>query len=53
LDEVDVKNFNGLTQLYPTEMPYWAKNNVPIFMRATHWKTYFHFSKPKLSSKLL
>jgi len=36
-----------------TEMSYWAKSYVTIFMRAAHCLTYFYFSKPKLTLKLL
>jgi len=32
-----------LNQLCPTEMPYWVKNNVDIFMRAANCITYCTF----------
>jgi len=40
--------------IMPTEMPYWAKNYVTIFVRAAHYlvRVYFHLAKPKFSLKL-
>jgi len=29
-----------LDQLCPTQMAYWAKNYVTVFIRAAHWITY-------------
>jgi len=35
-----IAHYNGLGQLCPTQMAYWAKVYVTIFIRAAHWTTY-------------
>jgi len=43
--------YNRCRAAMPTEVPYWAKKYVTVFVRAAHWMSYFHFRKPKFSFK--
>jgi len=44
-ENFDCKCCYRLKQLWPTEIPYWAKNHFAIFMWAAHFYDFFDFNK--------